>query len=175
MKRLLFACVLLLVAAPAGAEVEGASVTLLSPSVVVPGQTYTFQFLVQNASSDGEAIADVAVSFPDGFTLFPATMAYTPLVPDPLRPDWTQYVPPVDHTGRWDDANGGSGELFSAEGTDVRIDVTVATELYGTPIFWCLWGDGTGAEPHQICGCIDLDVSPVEGASWTTIKAMYRE
>jgi hypothetical protein len=166
--------VVLALAIPALAGLGGSTVVLVSPSAIVPGQTYTFNFSVQNASGDGEAIKDVVVSFPDGFTLFPATMTYVPLVLSPLRPDWNAYVPPIDHTARWDDANGGIGELFATESTSVAIDVTVALQLYGTPLFWCLTGDGTGAEPHEICGCIDLSVSSVEPTTWSAIKAMYR-
>lgn len=174
MRTVILVLAVVLAAVPAFAEIDGATVTLLTPSVVVPGQTYTFNFMVQNASSDGEAIADVAVSFPDGFTLFASSMTYTPITSSPLRPNWTMYIPPVDHTGRWDDANGGIGELYSTEGTDISIDCTVALLLYGTPIFWCLTGDGAGSAPHQVCGCIDFDVSAVEAASWSSIKAMYR-
>lgn len=164
----------LAVAGSAAAEIDGASVSLISPSVIVPGQTYTFSFAVQNASGDGEAIRNVVVSFTDGFTLFPATMTYSPVVPVPIRPDWTMYVPPIDHTARWDDANGGIGELFATESTVVGIDVMVASQLYGIPLFFCLEGDGTGAEPHQVCGCVHLSVSSVEAASWSTVKAMYK-
>jgi hypothetical protein len=174
MRVIALAAVLVLAACAAHAEIDGASVSLVSPGIVVPGQTYTFTFQVQNASGDGEAITNVAVSFPDGFTLFPATMSYVPIVPSPVRPDWTMYVPPIDHTGRWDDANGGGGEIYATESTTISIDVTVASVLYGTPVFWCLWGDGSGAAPHQICGCIDLDVSAVETASWSAIKALFR-
>jgi hypothetical protein len=174
MRSTVIAVLILAVALPAAAEIDGASVSLVTPTVIVPGQTYTFSFAVQNASGDGEAIGNVVVSFPDGFTLFPATMTYTALVPVPLRPDWTMYVPPIDHTARWDDANGGLGELLATEGTVVAIDVTVASQLYGTPLFYCVEGDGTGAEPHQVCGCVYLSVSSVEQTSWSTIKAMYR-
>lgn len=174
MKSIALVFAVLAVAIPAAAEIDGASLSLVSPGVIIPGQTYTFSFTVQNASSDGEAITNVAVSFPDGFTLFPATMTYVPIVPVPVRPAWTMYVPTINHTARWDDANGGLGELFAAEGTGIAIDVTVASQLYGIPLFFCIWGDGTGAGPHQVCGCIDLDVSAVEATSWSTIKAMYR-
>jgi uncharacterized repeat protein (TIGR01451 family) len=174
MRSIAITLLVLAVALPAAAEVDGASVSLISPAVIVPGQTYTFTFAVQNASSDGEAIRNVVVSFPDGFTLFPATMAYAPIVSVPLRPDWTMYVPPVDHTAIWDDANGGLGELYATESTTIAIDVTVAMQLYGTPLFYCVQGDGTGAEPHQYCGCVYLSVSAVEPTSWSAIKSLYR-
>jgi hypothetical protein len=135
MRLVALAAVSLLAAASAQAEIDGAALSLVGPGVDVPGQTYTLTFRVQNASGDGEAITNVAVSFPDGFRLYPATMSYVPLVAAPVRPDWTMYVPPVDHTGRWDDANGGGGELYGTEATTISIDVAVASVLYGTPVF----------------------------------------
>jgi len=172
MRSIAVALLALAVAVPAVAEIDGASLTLFSPSLLIPGQTYTFDFVVQNASSDGEAISSIHVGFPDGFTLFESTMTVTPIVPG--RPDFTMYIPPIDHTGIWEDANGGMGEIFALESTHITIDATVATVLYGTPIFFCINGDGTGAAPHQVCGCVDLVVSGVENESWSTIKAMYR-
>lgn len=132
MRSSAIACLFMLFALSAVAGIGGASVTLLSPAIVAPGQTYTFTFLVQNTSADGESITNVAVSFPDGFTLFPATMSYVPLVPSPLRPDWDMYVPTINHTARWDDANGGMGELYGGESTTIAIDVKVADVLYGS-------------------------------------------
>lgn len=175
MVRQIVAAVLIgFVATAAFAEVENSDVALLSPAEVSIGATQTFTFVVTCASSDGEAISDVHVSFPDGFTLYEGTMAYVPIVADPLRPDWTMYVPPVDHTGIWEDANGGTGEVFNTESCQISIDVTAPIELTGTPVFWCVFGDSTGAEPHSKCGCVDLDYTPVRETSWTTVKALYR-
>lgn len=155
----------------ASADMTGAYVTLSAPGQVVPGQAYTFTFFVHNGSTDGESITNVQVVFPDGFTLFPATMSYVPIVAG--RPSWDMIVPPIDHTAQWLDNNGGVGEIFPTEGTTVSIDVTVADVLYGIPIFWCVDGDGVGAEPHQNCGCFDLTVNPVDVTSWSSIKALY--
>jgi hypothetical protein len=156
------------------AEIDGAYVAILSPTEVVPGQTYMFRFWVQNASSDGEAIANVQISFPDGYTLNESSMYYVPITADPLRPNWSMSIPPVDHTGVWLDQNGGTGELYANEGTEVGIEVQVASQLYDIPIYWCLDGDGNGAEPHRTCGCIDLAVNAVETTSWSSIKSLYR-
>ncbi len=150
---------------------SGGHVTMTSPGMVVPGQTYTFTFTVQNNSTDGESIANVQITFPDGFTLFGGTMSFVPIVAG--RPSWDMMVPTIDHTGLWTDNNGGIGEIFPNESTTVSIDVTVADVLYGIPIYWCVDGDGVGAEPHQNCGCVDLEVNPVDVTSWSSIKALY--
>jgi len=151
---------------------DGAYVSLTSPAAVVPGQTYVFAFVVHNGSTDGEYIANVQISFPDGYTLFPATMSYVPIVAG--RPSWDMTVPTVNHTAIWSDNNGGLGEIYPTESTSVSIQATVADEHYGIPIFWCVEGDGVGADPHEHCGCIDLTVNPVEARSWSSIKALYR-
>lgn len=173
-RQIVVAALIGFVATAAFAEVENADVALLSPAEVSIGATQTFTFVVTCASSDGEAVCDVHISFPDGFTLHEPTMAYVPLSMDPLRPDWAMYVPPVDHTAIWEDANEGIGELCAAEGCQVSIDVTAPVELTGTPVFWCVFGDGTGDEPHNACGCVDLDYTPVTETSWTSVKALYR-
>jgi hypothetical protein len=173
-KFALAAVIVLTLAGVASASIGGASVNILSPTAVVPGQTYMFRLWVQNASTDGEAIANVQVSFPDGYTLHEPSMYYIPISVSPLRPSWTKSIPPVDHTGQWIDNNGGTGELYATEGTEIGIEVQVAQQLYGIPIYWCLDGDGTGQGPHRVCGCIELSPSSVENTSWSVIKAIYR-
>jgi hypothetical protein len=156
------------------AEIGGAYVNIVSPTALVPGQTYLFTFTVENASSDSEAIANVQVSFPDGYTLQEPSMFYVPISASPLRPSWSMSIPPIDHTGLWVDNNGGTGELYATEATQFGIEVQVASQLYGIPIYWCIDGDGTGQGPHRVCGCIDLATNPVETASWSSIKSLYR-
>jgi hypothetical protein len=174
MKKLLIAIAILAIAAPAMArEIEGAFVDLVDPAAneLIPGATMTLKFIVQNDSSDAEWLTDVHIAFPDGFVLHESTMAYDMIVAG--RPSWDQYVPPVDHTAIWEDNNGGWGEVYSTEFTHVYIDVTIPDQLYGC-IYWSLWGDEYGDEPHWVCGCIDVGFSPVEDATWGAIKAMYR-
>jgi hypothetical protein len=84
------------------------------------------------------------------------------------------YIPDIDHTAIWEDNDGGGGEIVPSEGTTVSIDATVAAELYGTPIFWCVQGDGAGGNPQDVCGCVQVAVSPVQNESWTAIKSLYR-
>jgi hypothetical protein len=166
------ACIVVF-AAVAAADMTGAYVSLVAPTEVVPGHTYTFIFWVWNGSADGELLSNVQVSFPDGYTLFPETMGYDFIQPG--RPDWDMTVPPIDHTALWTDGNGGSGEVWASEGTQIYIDVTVADVLYGIPLFWCVEGDSIdAAEPHEYCGCIDMTTSPVEASSWASIKTLYR-
>ncbi len=173
MKNLLIVLAILALAVPTFArEIEGAYVDLVSPAAdeLVPGETMTLQFIVQNDSQDAEWITDVHIAFPDGFVLHQSTMAYDDIVPG--RPSWDMYVPPVDHTAIYEDNNGGYGEVWDIEMTYVYIDVTVPDQLYGC-IYWSLWGDEWGGEPHWVCGCIDIGFSPVETVTWGAIKAMY--
>ncbi|MBD3368487.1 MAG: hypothetical protein GF405_10005 [Candidatus Eisenbacteria bacterium] len=154
------------------ADLTDSYVMMSGPTEIVPGETYTFTFWVQCASPDGEAIATVHVSFPDGYTLYPGTMAYDEIASG--TPSWDMFVPLINHTAIWEDNDGGQGELLPGEGTTISIDVRVADVLYGTPIFWCVDGDGAGAEPHEICGCVQVAVNPVEELSWSAIKSLYR-
>jgi hypothetical protein len=174
MKTLLIVASVLALALPAFAqEIEGAFVDLVDPAAteLLPGEVMTMEFIVQNDSQDAEWITDVHIAFPDGFVLYPATMGYDEIVAG--RPSWTMFVPPVDHTAIWEDNNGGYGEVWSTESTLVRIDVLVADVLWGC-IYWHLWGDEWGADPHDVCGCIDIGFSPVRDASWSSIKALYQ-
>jgi hypothetical protein len=171
MTHVVAACVLL-VAGAAGADLTGSYLMMSGPTEVIPGEEYTFSFWVRNESPDGECIANVRVSFPDGYTLYPGTMAYDELMVG--VPSWVMYVPPVDHTAIWEDDNGGVGELAPTEGTTISIEVKVADVLYGTPLFWCVEGDGAGDESHEVCGCLSVCVNPVEMRSWTSIKSLYR-
>ena len=174
MKHLLIAVLILSVAVSAGARsVEGSYVELLSPASVAPGESYTFEFGVYNASTDVEWITDVLITFPDGWVIDESSMAYVPIVADPLRPDWAMTVPDGP-TAMWLDNDGGYGELYGDEYTTVSVDVYVATQLYGLPIYWCLKGDIYGEPPHEICDCIELQITPVEEQSWAGIKALYR-
>ena len=168
----ILAIALLVLPATAGREIEGAEVTLVSPISMGAGQVYTFEFWVQNESSDAEWITDVQISFPDGFTLYPETMGFAELATG--RPSWDMYIPPVDHTAIWEDNDAGYGEIYSTEGTLVWIDCLTPTEFYTDCIYWTLIGDEYGAEPHTVCGCISFVITAVEDATWGAIKAMYR-
>ena len=174
MRSLLIVVLVLAVAVSAGARsIADSYVELVSPEAISPGETHTFTFGVYNASLDAEWITDVLITFPDGWTIDEGSMAYVPIVEDPIRPSWDMMVPDGP-TAMWLDNDGDYGELYDGEYTTVSVDVTVATQLYGIPIYWCLKGDIWGDPPHELCGCIDLQVSPVEESSWASIKAMYR-
>lgn len=167
---LMLMAVLSLTAIAPAREIEYSYVALTSPGRIAGGQTYTFVFRVQNSSSDSECIADVALHFPDGFTKHPQTMGFTEL--EPGRPSWDMYV--TNGTCWWVDNDGGLGEIYATEATDIWIDATVPHQIMGTTVFWELWGDGSGADPHHVCGCIELLVSPVTDVTWTSIKAVFR-
>jgi len=170
MKNLLVIAAILIIAIPAAArEIDGAYVSLVSPTEVAPGGSYTFMFWVQNDSSDAEWIANVHITFPADFVLDAASMGFTELAPG--RPSFDMYV--VDNVACWDDNDGGYGEIYSTEGTNLWIDGTVGPAGRYT-IFWEIWGDEWGSEPHYVSGEIDLSVSAVDEASWSSIKAMFR-
>ncbi len=164
-------CVLFL-AGVASADMTGCSVVCTMPTEVRPGEACSFCFRVQNGSPDGEGIASIRMSFPDGYALYPETMACDEIVPG--RPCWNMFIPSIDHTAIWEDSDGGTGEILAGEGTTIYIDGIVGIISYGTPIFWCIQGDGAGAGFHEVCGCVHIAVSPVEEISWTTIKSLYR-
>ena len=168
----LLAIVVLSLPAWAGREIEGATVTLISPTAMTVNHVYTFEFFVQNASSDAEWITDVQISFPDGFTLYEATMGFTEIATG--RPSWDMYIPSVNHTAIWEDNDGGYGEIYSTEGTLVWIDCTTPDMFYTDCIYWQLKGDEYGADPHVVCGCIDFIITAVEEITWGSIKALYR-
>ena len=174
MRNLLIVVLVLAVAVSAGARsIADSYVELLAPASISPGETYTFTFGVYNASTDTEWITDVLITVPDGWTIDEGSMSYVPIIPDPIRPSWDMVVPDGP-TAMWLDNDEGYGELYGDEYTTVSVDLTVATQLYGIPIYWCLKGDIWGDPPHEFCGCIDLQVTPVEESSWASIKAMYR-
>jgi hypothetical protein len=174
MSRLLVVLLVLVLATPVMArEIDGATVTLVSPTSVTPGVTQTMLFTVQNASSDAEWIAQVEIHFPGG-VLHQETMGYQVLVASPLRPNFTMTVYPTVPTAVWADGNGGYGEIYSTESCDVWVDWTAPTPIEPPVITWELWGDVWGAEPHYVTGTIDLVVTPVEMSTWSAIKALYR-
>ena len=173
MRNLLIVVLVLSVAVSAGARsMEGSYVEMLAPAAVSPGETFTFEFGVYNASLDTEWATDVLITFPDGWVINEGSMTYVPIVADPIRPDWAMVVPDGP-TAMWLDDDGGYGELYGDEYTTVTVEVTVGAQLYGLPIYWCIKGDIYGDPPHEVCGCVELQITPVEAMTWGAIKALY--
>ena len=174
MRHLLIVLLVLSVALSAGARsIADSYVELVAPAAISPGETYTFTFGVYNASLDTEWITDVLITVPDGWTIVDGSMSYVPIVADPIRPSWDMTVPTDGPTAMWLDNDEGYGELYGDEYTTVSVDLVVADQLYGIPIYWCLKGDIWGDPPHEVCGCIDIQITPVEASTWGAIKAMY--
>jgi len=172
MSRLLVVLLALTIALPLTArEIDGATVTLVSPISVTPGATQTMLFTVQNASSDYEWIASVEIHFPGG-VLHQETMGHEML--SAPRPNFDMNVWPTIPTATWTDNNGGYGEIYSTESCDVWVDWTAPSPIDPAVITWELWGDVYGAEPHYVTGSIQLVVTPVEQRTWSSIKAFYR-
>ncbi len=172
MSRLLVVLLVLTIALPLTArEIDGATVTLVSPVSITPGATQTMLFTVQNASSDAEWIASVEIHFPGG-VLHQETMGHQMLAAP--RPNFAMTVFPTIPTATWTDNNGGYGEIYSTESCDVWVDWTAPSPIVPAVITWELWGDVWGAEPHYVTGTIQLVVTPVEERTWSSIKAFYR-
>ena len=166
MRSLLIVVLVLAVAVSASARsLEGSFVELVSPASVSPGATYTFVFDVWNNSVDTEWIMNVLITFPE------ASMAFDEISAG--RPSFDMYVPDGP-TAIWADNDGGYGEIWDGEVCRLYVEATVATQLYGIPVFWCLQGDIWGDPPHEVCDCIDLQTTPVEDATWSAIKSLYR-
>ena len=174
MNRLLVVLLVLTLALPLMArEIDGATVTLVSPAYATPGATQTMLFTVQNASSDAEWIAQIEIHFPGG-VLHQETMGHEVIVPSTPRPNFTMTVYPTIPTAVWADGNGGYGEIYSTESCDVWVDWTAPSPIEPATITWELWGDVYGSEPHYVTGTIDLIITPVEDSTWSSIKALYR-
>jgi hypothetical protein len=173
MKHLLTVLCVLALALPAlaGRSLEGSYVELVSPTDPMPNTTYTFTFYVWNNSLDVEWVADVWLTFPDGYVLNAATMAYDNPNPTPSLFVWDMMV--AGQTAQWNDGDGGYGELYDQVGTNIYIDVTTPAVVTGE-INWELFGDIYGGEPHYVDGSILLGFTPVEESTWSGIKAMYR-
>ncbi len=172
MIRLLVVSLVIALAVPALAlEIDGATVTLVSPASVTPGVTQTMLFTVQNASSDAEWIASVEIHFPGG-VLHQETMGHQMITA--TRPNFAMAAYPTVPTAVWADGNGGYGEIYSTEACDVWVDWTAPSPIEPATITWELWGDIWGGEPHYVTGVIDLVVTPVELSTWSSIKALYR-
>ncbi len=171
MKQLLIVVCVLAFAIPAmaGRSIEGSYVELVSPLDPMPNTTYTFTFYVWNNSFDTEWVSDTWLTFPDGYVLNAATMAYDD--PNPGLFVWTMMVD--GQTAQWNDGDEGYGELYDQVGTNVYIDVTTPTEITGD-IHWELFGDIYGADPHYVDGSIMLGFTPVEESTWSSIKSLYR-
>lgn len=173
MKHLLIAVCILAFAIPAmaGRSLEGSYVELVSPTDPMPDTTYTFTFYVWNNSFDTEWVSDVWLTFPDGYVLDAMSMAYDNPNPTPSLFVWDMLVD--GQTAQWNDGDEGYGELYDQVGTNIYIDVTTPDEITGE-IYWELFGDIYGAEPHYVDGSIMLGFTPVEESTWSSIKAMYR-
>jgi len=172
MRNLLIVVLVLALAAAAGARsLEGSYVELLAPGAVALGETYTFEFGVYNGSQDAEWVTDVLITFPDGYVINEGSMSYVELATG--RPSWDMYVPDGP-TAIWEDNDGGYGEIYGDEYCYISVEATVAGTDWQIPIYWCINGDIWGDPPHEVCGCIDLQITAVEEDTWTGIKALFK-
>jgi len=176
MKHLLVVLAILVVAttAMAGRSLEGSTVTLEEPALPLdPGQTYTFRFYVENWSEDYEYVADIIITFPDGYVLDEESIGWEE---GPYwsysSGNWNMQVSGTEAS--WLDADGEWGELDDYEDCYVFVDTTVPEDDPRDSISWLLVGDVYGEEPHEVSGIIELTTTPVDATTWGAIKALYR-
>jgi len=136
---------------------------------------------ISNRSSDESvACATLYVTPPWYGALAMCNPSYYPDQLEPGRPSWDMQGTLPGSEVSWCDANGGSGEVWPGESALIYFNVYVSeTCPYGDyAIYYYIMGDGSGAPPHESSGetgrVIIQDPSPVEAASWGSIKALFR-
>ena len=153
MNRALSAAVALglLLAAPAFADIRGAQCTTSDP--YLPGGTATMRWTCSNgspAAPDPEALDQVALGFPDGWTVACGSQDATDSGGNPVAFSCTASGQTVTYA----DTDGGPGEILPGRSWSFSVDVT-APATATTPVcaFYTLSGDGSGGEPHDLIDC----------------------
>jgi hypothetical protein len=172
---LLLAASLLLASAPALANMNGGTVTIIGPGMVLPGTEVTFIFEVANGSSDGEATSAVHFRFPETFRVLKAWY-------DDRGQGWSLAMAPYGiYTERvifYDvDNEPGVGEILPGQsGTFyIRVAISSNTECGIYDFDWKQYGDNTGKHPHYLVGDMPYDVCgiAVEVTSFSSVKSLY--
>ena len=178
MRKLTTTLLLLALVFPAAAraDISGSTVEMEEPASgsAAIGDLVQFRFKVTNASTDLNGIANVQFRFPDCCEV--VGMSFDD---SEASNDWAfEYVGIGGFVARFEDADQGYGEIIG-DGeygwfmVDLRIhlDCSEGNEL----IHWLLEGDDYGAEPRDLLGQIPILLvqTPVEGSSWSAVKAGY--
>ncbi len=181
-RLLLTGVVLLLLAAVAHSDLSTSYLELVSGVYYAPGVPDTLVFRVHNNAPDGEAIMDVILQIGSYWVI---GVIDGSLVWDEIEPGRPSWLGTVDFaTGCPDycvalifltDNNGVPGEILPGETVEIRIDCVASEEECPaeTSINWWLFGDLDGSSEGIFsvnCG----QFSPVQDATWGTIKALYR-
>ena len=141
----------LLCAAPAFADIRGAKCASSDP--YLPGGTATMRWICSNgspAAPDPEALAQIALGFPDGWTVACGSQAATDSGGSPVAFSCRA----SGQTVTYSDTNGGAGEIAPGRSWNFSVNVTApATTTTPKCAFYTLAGDGSGGEPHNVIDC----------------------
>ncbi len=183
MKKLLLILTLFAItASPALADrsIDGSYVDLLSPSfpyVFTPGQPFTSEFYIFNASTDTEWISEIWLTFPACFTVTNGWWSPDAGASSPFGFGF-DVTGSSDNEAYFWDLDGSWGEIYGGEGGRFYVEVMVGTgcECGPAEIDWYLQGDVYGSDPHQMTGYLNTHIceqTDTDQSDWSTIKALY--
>ncbi len=183
MKKLLLILTLFaLTVSPALADrsIDGSYVDLLSPSfpyVFTPGQAFTSEFYVYNASTDTEWISEIWITFPTCFTVLNVWWTPDSGAASPFGFGFDVTGSSNNEAYIWD-LDASWGEIYGGEGGRFYIEVMVGAgcECGPAEIEWYMQGDVYGSDPHQVTGYLDTHIceqTDTDQVDWSTIKALY--
>ena len=169
-KILLTISALLLLAAPALANMDGCWGEIVGPAYAEPGDTVTFVFNIQNGSADGEMTNVVVIRFPEIIHISEGWF-------DDLGQGWSF---DFETGGEFSDYGYFSSEVGQiAPGTGglfyltVYISPNMDCETFD--IRWKQYGDRTGEPDHWIGEYLSYNLceTPTETSSWSLVKSIY--
>lgn len=166
---------LLLLAAPALADMTGSTGNIIGPGTALPGDTVTFIFEIANGSPDGEATSSVHFRFPETFTVLDGWYDDGGLG---WEFDWAAYGDYGERIIFFDAGNDPTvGEIAPGTGGLFYVSVLVSsnTECGIYSFRWKQYGDKIGGYPHWMDGLLPYDICGIatEDATWSSVKSLY--
>ncbi len=178
MKNLLLILIsLLLMAAPALADLSGSSITKLTPAGPLGADSYVeLRLRIDNASPDYNWIAGIDLRFPPCCTV--VAMSYDD---DESNGNWVfdMLGVPGSEVSYVDGAGNEWGEIPAGDHgyLDFTLHVSAACgELETGEISYDLHGDGFGFEPHELLDLsipVSFEFQPASTTSISTMKTLY--
>ena len=136
-------------------NIEGSTLTA-AQTMYIPGETTTWNLQLYNDSFDVEWLDSLEIQFPAGVTLTGATnFDINPPIPD-------RYLAYGGTTGDsalvwWNDPDGEYGEIYGHETAFADVYIVIDAEFTGPlDLDYTIYGDGWGADPHQVSGTYTL-------------------